>query len=391
MNRIPFGRFPRLAVAILLTTLLTAHTGPGDDPACTEQARQFPREWQYKPEWLTDPAKSIPKQSLQPVFERQDKIIRLFRQAYPSPRGLEARAYRGAGYDPDQYYALEPAGGPLRYSTTTYFKHYWCFRGKIELSGETGTWLECYVNHLKQFMEPVGLDLTNGQEAFYMPYKVGELKGYPVYSIRQNEKGNKRESIVITADGRLPVRPISREELVRAMQKVAENHQKEFEETNRQLEAALKESNAYADKIAFKSEAEREKYKRDNQRSMEDGYKKRLKTAQEYRDGAKRLEGFLQAMTPQQRAAQAILTDPTELLLNYRGKGTFEEQEKTGRPLVTHDFSFADRRLPRHAVQSIQLYLRYEEAADMVAKRELMRQFRETIDLDGFRAMLERK
>ncbi|WP_460639037.1 hypothetical protein [Larkinella harenae] len=47
--------------------------------------------------------------------------------------------------------------------------------------------------------------------------------------------------------------------------------------------------------------------------------------------------------------------------------------------------------MPRHAIQSVQWLMKYETAPGMVAKRELIRQFRRNIDLDARKALLENR
>ncbi|QIP12824.1 hypothetical protein G8759_09400 [Spirosoma aureum] len=381
----------RLPITFLGLGLAVATMAQPSD--CTpDYAQQVSTSWKRQATVATKLRAGFPKQTLPAIYARQEKLLDLFQHAYPNPSGLEARAYRNFYSSPDDY-RLEPTGSPLHYSVVTYYKHFWCFRGKVELSGETGTWLECYVNMLWRFMDSIGSEFTlpNGQKIYFLPDKTGELKGYPIYSTQRNDRTNPRESIVITADGRLPVRPVSREEFIRSLQRTLQQWIKENDETTLQLEASLKESTAYADKIPFKTEAERQKYKDDNRRSVEDGRKIRDKTAQKNRIRYQELEAMLAAMTPAQRSSQAIIENATGMLLNEREQGTFDEQAKNGHPLVTHDFAYSDPKLPRHAIQFVQLWLRYEDAPDMVAKRELMRQFRQNIDLDGFRALIEKK
>ncbi|MFD1139953.1 hypothetical protein ACFQ4C_02500 [Larkinella insperata] len=381
----------------LLLGLLGGFMGPGSAaqaPECRpEDAQRIQTPWVRKPDALGAMDPAFPRKSLPVVFERQDKIIRLLQKAYPNPQGLEARAYRLIRNDPANEYQLMPAGSPLRYSVTTYYLHYWCFRGKPERSHETGTWIECHVNSLWQFMDSVSEReylLANGQQIYYMPEVIGELKGYPVYSKQTGWNNQKHESILLVPGNRLPVRPVSREEFVRSLQRYIQNYLKENEETTHKLEAALKETLAFADQsTAFKTAAEREKYKEENRRSVENGRIKRDQSAQRFRDNFQRLDALLAAMSPQERAAQAVIADPYGMLTNRRGLGTFEEQAPKGRPLVTHDLKYGDPGLPRHAIQSIQLLMKYETSADMVAKREMIRQFRENIDLDGLKALLE--
>ncbi|MGV3556699.1 hypothetical protein [Larkinella arboricola] len=370
------------------------HSSPAQTTECRpEEVQRMPTSWVRKPDALGAMDPAFPRKSLPMVFERQDKLIKLLQKAYPNPQGLEARAYRLIRNDPNNEYQQIAPNSPLRYSVTTYYLHYWCFKGKPERSHETGTWIECHVNSLWQFMNSISereYVLANGQQIYYMPEIVGNLKGYPVYSNRTGWKDRKHESILLVPGNRLPVRPVTREELIRSLQRYVQHYLNENEETTRKLEAALKETMAFADQsTTFKTTAEREKYKEDNRRSVETGRLKRDQTAQRFRDNFQRLETMLTAMNPQERTAQAVISDPYRMLTNSRGLGTFEEQATQGRPLVTHDLKYGDPRLPRHAIQSIQLLMKYETAPDMVAKREMIRQFRENIDLDGLKALLE--
>lgn len=371
-------------------------TSGAQTPECSpEDAQTIRTPWVRKPDALAGAGPDFPRKSLPMVFERQEKIIQLLQKAYPNPQGLEARAYRVVNSDPHNDYKFMPAGSPLRYSVSSYYLHYWCFKGKPERSHETGTWIQCYVNSLWQFLESISEKeylLPNGQQIFYMPPVVGEIKGHPVYSNRTGRRNNRHESILLVPGNRLPVRPVTREEFVRSIQRHIQNFLTENEEQTRVLEAGLKETLAYADRPgSFKTEAEREKYKENNRKSIANGRIKRDKTAQNYRENHQRLEAMLTAMSPTERSAQAIITDPYGLMTNRRGLGTFEEQAQQGRALVTHDLQYANPRLPRHAVQSIQLLMKYETAPDMVSKIELMRQFRQNIDLDGFQSLLEKQ
>ncbi|MFC5408501.1 hypothetical protein ACFPMF_04235 [Larkinella bovis] len=376
-----------------LLAILLGVNGLAQSTGCRpEDAQAIQTSWVRKPDALGAIGPDFPRKSLPLVFERQEKILNLLQKAYPNPRGLEARAYRIIKSDPANDYKHLPPNAPLRYSVTTYYLHYWCFRGKPERSAETGTWIECYVNSLWQFMESISEReylLPNGQSIFYMPERVGDLKGYAVYSPHPTRRENRQESILLVPGNRLPVRPVSREELVRSLQRHIRHFLKENDETTRVLEAGLKETLAYADQPgSFKTEAEREKYKEDNRRSIGNGRIKRDKTAQEFRQNYDRLEALLAAMSPQERASQAIIENPYDLMTQYRGKGTFEAQAVKGRPLVTHDLQYHDPTLPRHAIQSIQLLMKYETSANLVAKRDLMEQFRQNIDLDGLKALI---
>ncbi|RIV22466.1 hypothetical protein DYU11_15735 [Fibrisoma montanum] len=362
------------------------------DMSCPEATvQQRPTQWIRRgSSWVGSDLQNITRAMQPQIAARQDKLLSFIRQAYPEPRGLEARQGTSINTDHHSLYEKRP-NGPLRYTVRVMFHHYWCFRGKPEVSGETGTRIEMHANFLYKFMREVGYQLPNGQEIYYMPKQVGTLKGYPVYSTHPDDRDRKRESILILPDQRLPVRAVSREEVVRLFQATLRNMLAENEETTKVLEASLKESEAYAARIEFKTEAERQKYINGNRQSVERGRQKREASAREWRENIDRLETMLTAMTPAERSTQAVLGEPYGLMMNQRGQGTFAEQAAFpySRPVVTHDLAYGSSKLPRPAVQFIHLQMTYETAPDMVAKRAMMSQFLEKVDLDGLRGMLE--
>ena len=383
----------KLILLLTLTGLLTTAAFAQPDTSCPEETvQQRPTQWIRRgSSWVGSDLQSIAKAMQPQISARQDRMLSFIRQAYPEPRGLEAR--QGANINTDHHSIYEKRlNGPLRYTVRVMFHHYWCFRGKPEVSGETGTYIEMHANFLHKFMKEVGYELPNGQAIYYMPKQVGTLKGYPVYSAHPDDRDRKRESILILPDQRLPVRAVSREEVVRLFQATLRKMLAENEETTKVLEASLKESEAYAAKIDFKTEAERQKYIDGNRQSVERGRQKRDAMAQEWRENIDRLEKMLAAMTSAERSMQAVLGEPYGLMMNQRGQGTFAEQAGLpySQPVVTHDLNYGNSKLPRPAVQFIHLQMTYETTHYMVAKRAMMSQFLEKVDLDGLKGMLEK-
>jgi hypothetical protein len=391
IQKISAYKLALLALLLVAITVQTALAQP--DTSCPEETVQLRRtQWgRIGHSWVGTDLQHITKDMIPQISARQEKLLGFIRQAYPEPRGVEARQGAHINTDHDTQYEKRQ-GGPLRYTTRVMFHHYWCFRGKPEVSGETGTYIELHANFLHKFMTEVGYQLPNGQKLYYMPKQVATLKGYPVYSTHPDERGRKLESVLILPDQRLPVRPISREDLIRVFQNTLRKMLVENDETTRVLEASLKESEAYAAKIDFKTEAERQKYISGNRLSVERGRQKRDQTAQEWRQNLDRLETMLAVMPPNERTTQAILGDPYGLMMNQRGRGTFAEQASLpySQPVVTHDLNYGSSRLPRPAIQFIHLQMTYETAPDMVAKRAMMSQFLEKVDLDGLRGILEK-
>lgn len=327
-----------------------------------------------------------------PQLQRQQKILQILKNAYPNPQGLIPNVHTllPSDGDPNNEYIHLPKKAPLRYSVTTYFHTLLCDAktGKTYRDGETHTWIIAYVNSLTTFLTPANFNMPNGQALYYMPKLVGQLKGYPVYDT-QKWKDIPDESIVLSAGDQLPVKPVSRDEVLTVL--AAEIHKQiaDVEAGIRKVEAALKESLAEADKIPFKSAAEREKYKQDNIREVENGKLSTQKVIAGYRAQLQQLEQLRASMTPAERAKQAILTDPRDLIPQKGRSVGFDEQEKTGRAVVVRDLNWGNKKLAPHSIQLIQLLLHHQTDVRHIAKKEMIRQVKENIDLEALKKLLE--
>lgn len=359
----------------LLLVLLAAESVASAQSACTpEYLMTIRTPWVY--------AKKMAKDG---ISVRQQQLIALIQQAYPQPAGLEARAAAWPRISDDLEYGADPA---RRYAVSTSYFHYWCFNGKPTLSVETGTWIECYVNSLTGFMEAAGLELPGGKPVYFMPYQVGTLKGQPLYSIRKGGGDRHREALLLAPPGKFPLRPVSREEFVGILHEVVKNEVSQFHQYNRQLEESLQETLRQADKLSFQTPAEREKYKEDARESIRSGFRSREKTVRTYEASLRKIDSLLHRMPAEERHEQAVVDNPTGMLLQSRGQSTFEEQARNGRPLVTYDERQISRSLPPEAIRFLQVRLRYEDSADMIAKRRMIREWTAHIDVAGLQEMV---
>jgi hypothetical protein len=352
----------RIAAIAIIASVFFPGRSIGQSALCSDEyALLQPGKWHQAPDQLSGAIAGFPGKSLEFIFARQDQLLGILKKAYPEPKGLEAFASRIFNTSPGTDYLKEPGEAAFHYSISTYYQHYWCADGKMELATETATRIECYVNAMFQLMEPLSRSkdfvMPNGQQIFYMPYETGTVKGFPLYSTKEKWNGNPRESIIISKDGRLPVLPVSREGFLMALGCYVQDKLKGLEIFHQA--AAVTGS----------------------------GNETLLK---KYLNAYKRLEILMADMTEEERSSQAIVSDPSEMLWNRNGEGTFEAQEKIGgRPLVIYDLEYGNNQLPRHSIRFIQLFFNYEDYN--ATKRDMMRQFRENIDLDLLKALLEDK
>jgi|GEM_PF-3402980 len=396
--------------AIMIITALNA--GAQSTDCIDTQAANYQMPWKNSGQVSYSHRPNFPKSSLPAVSARMDKIAKVLLEAYPQPKGLECNIRREVVGEGDYYeYKSELAGKvtPFRYSVEGWFFTLHCDSktGGVKREGETGTTIEFHVNWLHSFMKPIdshfdGLKLDNGQKMYFMPHIVGELKGYPVYSTEKltwdkrmqesvTNANRPEESILILPDNRLPVRPVTKEEYINSLKRSQLEMIKETEKNMKEMEDALKESLASYDKMSFNSEAEREKAKTGAKRDVEKGRVYMTKDIERYRSNIAKLNALLESFSPQQRSAQAVIVDATGLLDKADMKAELNNQEKLGRPIVTHDFTYTDPKLPRHAVQFIQVFFKYQTLSRLIAKPEMVKKVKESINLDALKALLERK
>lgn len=366
------------------------------------------RPWKYTGKVAN--LERIPKNHAAGVTTRAQRLAEILMKAYPDPKGLEANMRLVADGE-GEHYEFKPeltgANAPLRYSSQGWFFALHCNpAGPAKREVETGTQVNVYVNWLYDFMDnadsPFGnFTLDNGQQIYFMPYKIGELKGQPLYCLQntptmKNQRDNivnslrPKESILITRKGKLPFRAVQNEEYLTAVKKGVKAMMKESEENESKWKTTLKESLAEIDKMKFASEAQREKEKASARRDVDMALKNTLNDLQRYRKILDGIDQIISALSQEERKKQAIALDMTAIIHSNDMLKEFRNQQKIGRPLITHDFSYYDPKMPRSAIQFIQLHFRYETHQSQVAKEDMVRKFRENIDLEALQSLLDK-
>lgn len=352
----------------------------------------------------------ISKQQYPLIKTRVDKIAEIIKRSYPNPVGLESQLKRRIDGEGEHYeYRAELSGknAPIRYSAEAWFFSLLCDKtGKVSREGETGTQVMAHVNWLEDFMDPVdgnfdGLQLENKQKLYFMPYKVGELQGYPVYNPKLLTIDKRRqesvydanrpeESILLVRGDRLPVRPVSRYEYLNALKRAEEKNLSDAEAHLRKMQDVLKESLAEYDKMKFNSETEREKAKAGAKKDVENGSKHSASYISKHKKNVAQIEELLRSYNAEELKKQAIVEDVSVITTKADLAEEFKKQELKGRPVVTHDFNYFDPELPRHAVQFIQVFFKYETLVRLIAKPKMIKEVKEKLDLKAMHALLEK-
>lgn len=337
---------------VTLMLLFSAGLAFAQTPCTKEEASQKVGTWiKEGSDNFSMADRSFPKAQYPLVLRKADQTIALLEQATPGLKGLEARAYRSirdGSYTPN---------GALPFAVTALFLGYYCVpdtpaypeeRGKIRSDGETGTWIYIDFNSLGWLDNErmsLGKDLrtTSGEMMFFFPKQQGEFKGYTLLLPRLHPE--KTEAVIITSDGRVPFKPVTREQFLRA----------------------------------------REKYYQDRLNDMRGKLAATAPVFRELEGNLAQIAALRAGMSPAELQSQAIIRDQSAL--PPRSK-VFVAESEGGRRLVTIDRQFFNPSLPRYAVQFITVYWRWQD--EDPAKAAMIRQFKSNFDFQALRQMLDR-
>jgi len=331
--------------ALIIILIVTQATILAQGPCTQQEASQKPGAWGKNADDLAMADATFPKAQYASVLKKADQAIALLRQAVPKLTGVEAKPYRsirGAPY---------VKGGPVPFGVNVPVFDYYCIpltsgdpglRGQIRASGEAGTWIYFYFNSLGWLWQETDVGQTvNGAKIFVMPKQGGDLKGYQVL-LPEKVVGRPDEAIIITLDGRLPYKPLSREAFLLAKQKY---YQEEVAKAPKQSSV----STAWL-----------------TQRQSE----------------LSAIDNLLNSMSQAERQTQAIVRLP----VNLRGK-VFVTETEGGRPLVTVDGQWFNPTSSRTAIRVITVYLRVDRTNPV--NSEVIRQFKNNFDFKALRQMLD--
>ncbi|MFZ1700760.1 MAG: hypothetical protein WBO10_03610 [Pyrinomonadaceae bacterium] len=272
---------------------------------------------------------TFPKIRYKTVLDKAQKVVELFKLANPEFKGIEAHAYRGIHGRP------VIANGPVPFRLTIGYGSYICVgnesasvekRGTVILYGGYGSTVVEFNSLRDVFRDPL-LSTADGEEIFGYQSQLGKFHGHiliePIDNFYQGQ-----EALVITPDGSLPYKPVSREQYLLGRIKVLES------------------GTGMLDAIA----------------------------------GLKRILGN---MSTAERQSPALVRDVTILPGNTK---LFAAESEGGRHLVTIDNSYFNAKLPRDTIQLITVHW-HANKSDR-PKVEMVRQFKENFDFDALAQML---
>ena len=159
-----------------------------------------------------------------------DAISKLFLEAYPDPKGMEAGWYRTMNGDP------LVKNGPTPYQFSSLYKAWYCNQNlhKLMLGDETSTWSLVYVNNFGWLVTHQYDELSykiEGNTALLLPKKIGEWKGFPLYE--PTGAPNKCKAILITRNNQLPYKPVTRLQFLQSLKEKLEADKKTQIEADR--------------------------------------------------------------------------------------------------------------------------------------------------------------
>ena len=204
------------------------------------------------------------------------------------------------------------------------------------------------------------------------------------------EANRPKESVLLIKGDRLPVRPVTRQEYLNALKREEEKNLADAEANLKKMQEVLKESLAEYDRMKFNSESEREKAKTGAKKDVENGAKHSASYISKHKKNIDQIEELLKSFNEDELNKQAIVHDVSVITTKADIAEEFKKQELKGRPLVTHDFGYFDPKLPRHAVQFIQVYFKYETLVRLIAKPKMIKEVKEKLDLKAMHALLEK-
>jgi hypothetical protein len=324
------------------------------------------------------------------IISRIDAISKLLQTAYPQPKGMEAGWYRSMEGHP------LVSNGPLTYQLNSLYMPWYCnsYLHKPMLLDETDTWVFIYMNSFGWLITDQydkAEIKVQGVQAWWLPKKVGEWRGLPVYESSGMPRNNK--VVLITRSGQLPYKPVSRLQFLQAMKEKIESDKKtqlDFQNkrtvrSNEEEEIAKQKGLENTLKYAPPNRAEQRKadylkhYKTDQQRKEDD-----ILVTENYYDG------MLRPLTDElNRETNTELQQPAIINKDYSSssfKG-FVTDEKDGRTMVVINTDYFKLDLPRYTPQFIVLYWSWTKDAP---NQDFKKQFEENFPVDQLKAMIDK-
>lgn len=280
-------------------------------PCTGQQAREYPGAWVKTPDDLSELAQSgltAPQRAA--LLAKADQALAILRKAYPNPRGVNVWHYRWAYHS--RFKTL-----PVPLSANLIFMQYRCYsdyRGtgqpRLVVEQNSDAWVQIEFNTPGQALRgelPDGYELPSGAAVYWSPIEFGpEFRGVPTLkgTIEVNTT-----TILLGKDNRLPVRPVTREEILRV--------HADYWRKRKQEEIAKLEKDLARDRKLLAEHKPRPGQSSELFAQNEATYRERIERSAALLGQANeelvslpvRVLAQIEAMTPEQRNSQAVI-DP---------------------------------------------------------------------------------
>ncbi|MBI4889568.1 MAG: hypothetical protein HY821_03015 [Acidobacteria bacterium] len=375
----------RWAAAVLCAASLWGQLPKEGIPgACTpEQAAAVSGGWLKQPDNLSAMGQTgLTAPDRAALLAKSDKVLAILRAAYPAPRGVNVWHSR---------WAQGERFGSLFSFLSTYwiFMEYRChpnYLGKgPRLIGEENSdaWIMVDFNWLGQSLQgelPSGYELPDGKPIFWTPVELGPpFRGVPTLKglIETNTT-----TLFLSKDGRLPIRPVTREEILRV--------HAAFWRKAKLEEAAKFEKGVARDRELLakpKNPSQREEVYARNQASLKErlewGLGNQAKSREEADSIPRKVQAQIDAMSPAERRSQAVTGSPsTHTYMELQFSGV------TGsRPLWTFDNAYFGQGT-RGKVHFMTVFWRRVPSSKV--KEAAFDEFLAKLDFEALRALIDR-
>ena len=315
-----------------------------------------------------------------------DAISKLFQEAYPDPKGMEAGWYRTMNGDP------LVKNGPTPYQFSSLYLGWYCNENlhKLMLGNETGTWAYVYVNDFGWLMtdqwDKVWIKI-DGVTAYLLPKTKEQWKGLPVYEPTGN---NKSKAVLLTHNNQLPYKPVSRLSYLQSLKQKIENDKdaqmdvlNKIPDKSEAEEAAAKQKgleNALTGASASRIEERKERYLKNYKTDKEQKEENRQRAAKYYDDKIKIVEDLLKTSGNDYLQLPAIIDNNS----NFKG---FSTLEKGGRMIVSVNNEYFNLKLPGYTPQMIVLYWQWDNSR---AAQSFKKQLEENFPVDILKALIDK-
>jgi tetratricopeptide (TPR) repeat protein len=322
------------------------------------------------------------------LLKQSDAISAMLREAYPFPVGLEATYYYHINGTPIC------KGAPAPYMVSSFYKSYYynIHLNKILLGGETGTWVQIFVNSFGRAIQTSGDWMIDGNmTTVYVPWATdGEWKGYPMYTLINGVPGGKNtfyhKSILIARNGRLPFVPLTQKQYLLAIKYklskekgniyTPDQAEKDFQKT---LESIRNNKAFPADK---KAQVMADMQRTHNQQ-MHDAVKGNIAITSAYDNKIKLIDDYLSSHSEAQLQEPAVTSN--SILWDFRGYFGPEKNQPAVTP-VRLDPSYFSSKLPHYAAQFIMMQWDVERETP---KMEFGRQLEAGFPIAKLRQMID--